>query len=51
MTKNAGTDMCSFDVDQAVQIHGGNGYMREYSSNACIATRALTRSAEARARS
>jgi len=30
MTKNAGTDMCSFVVDQAVQIHGGNGYMREY---------------------
>ena len=30
MTKNASTDMCSFVVDQAVQIHGGNGYMREY---------------------
>ncbi len=30
MTKNAATDMCSFVVDQAVQIHGGNGYMREY---------------------
>ena len=30
MTKNAGTDMCSWVVDQAVQIHGGNGYMREY---------------------
>lgn len=29
MTKNAATDMCSFVVDQAVQIHGGNGYMRE----------------------
>jgi acyl-CoA dehydrogenase len=22
--------MCSFVVDQAVQIHGGYGYMREY---------------------
>lgn len=30
MTKNAATDMCSAVVDQAVQIHGGNGYMREY---------------------
>ncbi|CAN5924500.1 acyl-CoA dehydrogenase family protein [soil metagenome] len=30
MTKNAATDMCSFVVDQAVQIHGGNGYMREF---------------------
>lgn len=30
MTKNAATDMCSFVVDQAVQIHGGNGFMREY---------------------
>ncbi len=30
MTKNAATDMCSFVVDQAVQLHGGNGYMREY---------------------
>lgn len=30
MTKNASTDMCSAVVDQAVQIHGGNGYMREY---------------------
>jgi acyl-CoA dehydrogenase len=30
MTKNAATDMCSWVVDQAVQIHGGNGYMREY---------------------
>lgn len=30
MTKNTATDMCSFVVDQAVQIHGGNGYMREY---------------------
>lgn len=29
MTKNAATDMCSFVVDQAVQIHGGSGYMRE----------------------
>lgn len=30
MTKNAATDMCSAVVDEAVQIHGGNGYMREY---------------------
>jgi acyl-CoA dehydrogenase len=30
MTKNAATDMCSWVADQAVQIHGGNGYMREY---------------------
>lgn len=30
MTKNAATDMCSAVVDQAVQIHGGNGYMREF---------------------
>jgi acyl-CoA dehydrogenase len=30
MTKNVSTDMCSAVVDQAVQIHGGNGYMREY---------------------
>jgi acyl-CoA dehydrogenase len=30
MTKNTATDMCTFVVDQAVQIHGGNGYMREY---------------------
>lgn len=27
--KNAATDMCSFVCDQAVQIHGGYGYMRE----------------------
>jgi len=30
MAKNAGTDMCSWVCDQAVQIHGGYGYMREY---------------------
>jgi acyl-CoA dehydrogenase len=30
MTKNVATDMCSFVCDQAVQIHGGYGYMREY---------------------
>ena len=29
MCKNTATDMCSFVVDQAVQIHGGYGYMRE----------------------
>ena len=29
MAKNAATDMCSFVCDQAVQIHGGYGYMRE----------------------
>ncbi len=28
MTKNVATDMCSFVCDQAVQLHGGNGYMR-----------------------
>ncbi len=30
MAKNTATDMCSAVVDQAVQIHGGYGYMREY---------------------
>jgi acyl-CoA dehydrogenase len=30
VAKNVATDMCSFVVDQAVQIHGGAGYMREY---------------------
>lgn len=30
MLKNTATDMCSFVTDQAVQIHGGYGYMREY---------------------
>ncbi len=29
-SKNVATDMCSFVCDAAVQIHGGNGYMREY---------------------
>ena len=29
MAKNTGTDMCSWVCDQAVQIHGGYGYMRE----------------------
>jgi len=29
MAKNTATDMCSFVTDQAVQIHGGYGYMRE----------------------
>jgi acyl-CoA dehydrogenase len=29
MAKNAATDMCSFVCDQAVQIFGGYGYMRE----------------------
>ncbi|MCA9674539.1 MAG: acyl-CoA dehydrogenase family protein [Myxococcales bacterium] len=29
MAKNVATDMCSFVVDQAVQLHGGMGYMRE----------------------
>jgi len=28
--KNVATDMCSAVCDQAVQIHGGYGYMREY---------------------
>ncbi len=30
MAKNTATDMCSAVCDQAVQIHGGYGYMREY---------------------
>jgi acyl-CoA dehydrogenase len=30
MAKNAATDACSRVCDQAVQIHGGYGYMREY---------------------
>ncbi len=30
MTKNAATDACSWVVDQAVQLHGGYGYMRGY---------------------
>ncbi|MBC7171773.1 MAG: acyl-CoA dehydrogenase family protein, partial [Polyangiaceae bacterium] len=30
MTKNTATDMCSWVCDQAVQIHGGYGYMREF---------------------
>jgi acyl-CoA dehydrogenase len=30
MAKNAASDACSWVVDQAVQIHGGYGYMREY---------------------
>jgi len=29
MAKNTATDMCSFVCDQAVQLHGGYGYMRE----------------------
>jgi acyl-CoA dehydrogenase len=29
MAKNTSTDMCSWVCDQAVQIHGGMGYMRE----------------------
>jgi acyl-CoA dehydrogenase len=29
MAKNTSTDMCSFVCDQAVQLHGGYGYMRE----------------------
>ncbi len=29
MTKNTATDMVTFVADQAVQIHGGYGYMRE----------------------
>ena len=30
MAKNTSTDMCMAVCDQAVQIHGGYGYMREY---------------------
>jgi acyl-CoA dehydrogenase len=29
MAKNTASDMCSFVVDAAVQLHGGYGYMRE----------------------
>src|SRR5262249_22217862 len=29
MAKNIASDACSFVCDQAVQIHGGYGYMRE----------------------
>ncbi len=29
MAKNAATDMCSYVCDEAVQLHGGYGYMRE----------------------
>ena len=29
MAKNTATDMLSFVADQAVQLHGGYGYMRE----------------------
>jgi acyl-CoA dehydrogenase len=29
MAKNTATDLCSFVVDAAVQLHGGYGYMRE----------------------
>jgi len=29
MAKNVATDMCSFVCDEAVQLHGGMGYMRE----------------------
>ena len=30
MAKNTATDACSWVCDQAVQLHGGFGYMREY---------------------
>ncbi len=30
MAKNAASDMCMAVCDEAVQIHGGYGYMREY---------------------
>ena len=30
MAKNSATDMCSWVADQAVQIHGGYGYSKEY---------------------
>ena len=52
MAKNTATDMCSFVVDQAVQIHGGAGYMRGDRRRAALPRRApLSRSAAARARS
>jgi len=30
MAKNTATDACSWVCDQAVQIHGGYGFMREF---------------------
>jgi acyl-CoA dehydrogenase len=30
MAKNTATDMCCYVCDEAVQLHGGYGYMREY---------------------
>jgi len=30
MAKNTATDMCTFVCDQAVQLHGGYGYMRDF---------------------
>ena len=30
MAKNTATDMCSAVCDEAVQLHGGYGYMRGY---------------------
>jgi acyl-CoA dehydrogenase len=30
MAKNTATDMCSYVCDEAVQLHGGYGYTREY---------------------
>jgi acyl-CoA dehydrogenase len=30
MAKNTATDMCSFVCDEAVQLHGGYGYTREF---------------------
>ena len=30
MAKNHASDACQYVCDQAVQLHGGYGYMREY---------------------
>ena len=39
------------NADNALQIHGGNGYAMEYGSAACCATRASSTSSRARPRS
>ena len=39
MAKNAATDMCSYVCDQAVQIHGGAGYLREHRGRAPLSRR------------
>lgn len=51
MAKRFATD-AGFDVvNEALQLHGGYGYIREYPWSACCAMRACTRSWKARTRS